>query len=139
MAKKKTKEATNGHVEESPKDRPADNHVAEKSQEKLAAPIIHATRTKKKHEDEITATPIMHNDDPPPVRTKTKSKSVHFDGPAPTLVDLLAVGEIATQHGGARKLLAQVALVDDLARRVGGIERLRRALEGLETLSKLFK
>jgi hypothetical protein len=139
VAKKKTKEATNGHVDEGHNDPPADHHAVEKSQANVVPSISSAARAKKKQEEVSTTTPSMKNDDPPPVRTKSKPRAVHFNGPAPTLVDLLAVGEIATQHGGARKLLAQVALVDDLARKVGGIDRLRRALEGLETLAKLFK
>jgi hypothetical protein len=96
------------------------------------------SKIKKENKDESAAAP-RKNDDKGPAPTKSKPRADRPDVPPPTLKDLLAVGELAAQHGGAKKLLAVVALVDDLARKVGGIDRLRHSLEGLETLAKLFK
>jgi hypothetical protein len=139
VAKKKVKEATNGQAEEAPKERAADTPAEDTNKSKAPALRSGERKVKKKNQDEGAPTAIMNGDEPPPVRTRSKPPAIHADLPAPTLADVLAVGEIAAQHGGAKKLLGVVALVDDLARKVGGIDRLRGALEGLETLAKLFK
>jgi hypothetical protein len=140
VAKKKVKEATNGQAEEAPRDtKPADTPAEDTTQSKAPALRSGERKVKKKKLDESAPAAIMNGDEPPPVRTRSKPPEIHADLPTPTLADLLAVGEIAAQHGGAKKLLGVVALVDDLARKVGGIDRLRGALEGLETLAKLFK
>jgi hypothetical protein len=135
VAKKKVKEATNGHVEEGPKERADETPAVDRD-----LPAQPAERkAKKKVQAESAPAPVLNNDGPQPARTRSKPQFSHPDLPSPTLTDLLVVGEIAAQHGGAKKLLGVVALVDDLAKRVGGIDRLRGALEGLETLAKLFK
>jgi hypothetical protein len=95
-------------------------------------------KIKKEHRDDSAPTPPK-NDEPDPTPRKSKPSAAQADSAPPTLTDLLAVGEMAAQHGGAKKLLGLVALVDGLARKVGGIDRLRGSLEGLETLAKLFK
>jgi hypothetical protein len=180
MAKRKIKEATNGHVEAGTVAAPAASPAEEtgngtvhsiatpevsrraraatgKSRQKAhdgpAAPSrikqkandepAPASKIKQKVHDEPAPTPPAPPAEeevaPAPARTRSKPRVSHPDTPSPTLAEMLAVGEIAAEHGGAKKLLALVARVDDLATKVGGLDRLRRALEGLETLSKLFK
>jgi hypothetical protein len=150
VAKKKIKEATNGQASESHKDQPADSRGEDTGNDKSASiataePVraakVTSSKIKQKDQDERTPAPAptLNNDEPRPIRKKSKPHVSHPDLPSPTLADLLAVGKMAAQHGGANKLLALVALVDDLGRKVGGIDRLRGALEGLESLAKLFK
>jgi hypothetical protein len=150
VAKKNTEEATNGQVEEGRNEKAADSPAEEKSKirqknhedpkEKPAAGTAEQKRKiRQKSHDAGDPIPKINNDEPHPIRARSKAHAALSDAPQPTLPDLLAVGEIAAQHGGAKKLLAQVSLVDDLARKVGGIDRLRLSLEGLETLAKLFK
>jgi hypothetical protein len=176
VAKKKTKETTNGHVNEAPPSKPTETEKVEQDNKLPSISTAEACRAAlaagqnsvtealrwakasypdstindrafkvtfgkmiKKNEEETAPTPKKNHDEGHATRTKSKSSSPHTSSAPPNLTDLLAVGEIAAQHGGAKKLLIQVALVDDLAKRVGGIDRLRRSLEGLQTLAKLFK
>jgi hypothetical protein len=97
------------------------------------------SKIKRETRDESAPTPGKSTEESVPPPTKSKPHAGQQSSPPPTLTDLLAVGKMAAQHGGAKKLLGVVALVDDLARKVGGIDRLRQSLEGLESLAKLFK
>jgi hypothetical protein len=96
-------------------------------------------KIKKETSDASAPNPTQYDDVRETIPLKSKPSVVQTDVLPPTLMDLLAVGEMAGHHGGAKKLLALVAQVDELAKKVGGIDRLRRSLEGLETLAKLFK
>jgi hypothetical protein len=163
VAKKKTEEATQRQADEGHEDKPADSPGADHSNvpaidtadlcraalaagQSSAAAALHWA---KEHYPDLTINDRTfkvtfgkikkENKEESAPATTSQPSVAHPAVPPPTLMDLLAVGEMAGQHGGAKKLLALVAVVDELAKKVGGIDRLRRSLEGLETLAKLFK
>jgi hypothetical protein len=58
------------------------------------------------------------------------------DSPEPTLNDLLNVQKIASENGGVDEVIGLLVRVDGIAKRAGGLDHLRKCLEGLKTLSK---
>jgi hypothetical protein len=59
------------------------------------------------------------------------------DAAEPNLKELLHVQEIAKEDGGVDAVIALLDKVDAIARKVGGQERLRVCLKGLQKLSGL--
>lgn len=53
----------------------------------------------------------------------------------PSSSELLTVKELADAEGGLDKIRQQIAKVDEMAAKVGGINRLKRSLDVLEKLS----
>lgn len=51
-----------------------------------------------------------------------------------TVEDLERIKQIATEAGGFKALSERISALEELARRVGGIERLKRGLERLAAL-----
>jgi hypothetical protein len=67
------------------------------------------------------------------IRKKLKTDTNGING-EPTVNDLLKVKEMADANGGIGEIIALLDKVDNLAKRVGGIGRLRQCIAGLQKL-----
>jgi hypothetical protein len=64
----------------------------------------------------------------------TKSGSAGERG-GPTVDDLMRVKHMASSRGGVEELMSLVQKVEDVAKEVGGLEKLKKSLDTLKTLT----
>jgi hypothetical protein len=89
----------------------------------------------KEHHPNLTFKESTLNSSLSSIRKKLKGETGP-SGQEPTINELLKVKQLAEEQGGVDHLLAQIEKVDTLARKLGGLPRLRRCLEGLKRLGK---
>src|SRR5262249_8712273 len=58
-----------------------------------------------------------------------------LEGSGPTVDDLMRVKQMAAARGGVEELMSLVQRVEDVAKEVGGLDRLKKSLDTLKSLT----